>query len=133
MPSRYLSERGLNSQARATARSGPSITPSPLPPRELASTLREQERYARRRYQAAIVVVLETLRYAEQHFAEVSSTIDAHIQMARAAAADRTVRNAVQANGTGRAGELTAAPATAPIRSHAGRSTLSPLPSGPAP
>jgi len=80
--------------------------------------LREQERYARRRYQAAIAAALETLRYAEQHFAEVSSTIDAHIQMARAAAAGRTIRSPIQANGTGRAGELTAASATAPIRSH---------------
>ncbi len=133
MPSRYPSERGLNSQARATARSTPSTTPSPLPPRELASTLREQERYARRRYQAAIAAALETLRYAEQHFAEASCAIDAHIQKARAAAADRTIRSPVQATGTGRAGEPTAASATAPIRSHAGRSTLSPVPSGSAP
>ena len=133
MPSRYLSEGGLNSQARATARSRPSTTPSPLPPRELASTLREQERNARRRYQAAIAAALETLRYAEQHFAEVSSTIDAHIQRRLAAAADRTIRSPIQANGTGPAEELAAASATPPIRSHAGRSTLSPVPSGSAP
>jgi len=92
--------------------------------------LREQERYARRRYQAAIAAALETLRYAEQHFAEASCAIDAHIQMARAAVADRTIRSPVQANGTGREGELTAASATAPIRSHAGRSNVSPVPSG---
>ena len=69
-------------------------------------------------YQAAIAAALETLRYAEQHFAEASSTIDAHIQMARAAAAGRTIRSPIQANGTGRAGELTAASATASSRSH---------------
>ena len=88
-----------------------------MPP-DLTSTLREQERDARRRYQAAIAAALETLRYAEQHFAEASSTIDVHIQMARAAAAGRTIRSPIQANGTGRAGELTAASATASIRSH---------------
>ncbi len=95
--------------------------------------MREQERNARRRYQAAIAAALETLRYAEQHFAEVSSTIDAHIQRRLAAAADRTIRSPIQANGTGPAEELAAASATPPIRSHAGRSTLSPVPSGSAP
>jgi hypothetical protein len=56
-------------------------------PRDLASTLREQVRNARRRYQAAVATALETLRFAEQHFGEASSAIDTHIQLARAAAA----------------------------------------------
>ncbi|HSK55758.1 MAG TPA: hypothetical protein VK908_10900 [Jiangellales bacterium] len=49
--------------------------------------VRDTERHARRRYQIALAVAVESLRHAEQRFDESSAAIDAHIQRALAAAA----------------------------------------------
>jgi hypothetical protein len=98
--------------------------------RYLASTLRAQERNARRRYQAAVAAALEALRRAEQHFDEASAAIDAHIRRARPAAADRALPGLTQATRTSTARETTDASTTTSIRSHAGRSIPSPVPSG---
>lgn len=63
-------------------------TPSPMPPRDdhlPCIAAREQERRARRRYQAAIAAAIESLRRAEQRFDESSAAIDVHIRTAVAA------------------------------------------------
>jgi hypothetical protein len=54
-------------------------------------TAREYERLARRRYEAALAAASESLRRAEQLFAESSAAIDAHIQRAAAAVAVRGI------------------------------------------
>jgi hypothetical protein len=54
---------------------------------QLRLTVRERERDARRRFQAAIAVALDSLRRAQARFDESSAVIDLHIQQARAAVA----------------------------------------------
>ena len=57
---------------------------------QLRLTARERERDARRRFQAAIAVALDSLRRAQARFDESSAAIDLHIQQARAAVAAGT-------------------------------------------
>ena len=79
---------GFELKARASARSMPFTSAPRLPlggDRLPVVTAREQERDARRGYQAAIAAMIESLRHAEQRFDESSAAIDVHIQRALAA------------------------------------------------
>jgi hypothetical protein len=57
---------------------------------QLRLAARERERDARRHYQAAIAVALDSLRRAQARFDESSAAVDLHIQQARAALAAGT-------------------------------------------
>jgi hypothetical protein len=57
---------------------------------QLRLTAPERERDARRRFQAAIAVALDSLRRAQARFDESSAAIDSHIQQACAAVAAGT-------------------------------------------
>src|SRR6266496_3941920 len=56
---------------------------------QLRLAARERERDARRRFQAAIAVALDSLGRAQARFDESSAAIDLHIQQARAAVGTR--------------------------------------------
>jgi hypothetical protein len=100
-----------------------------LTPLTRGTTARQQEREARRRYQAAIVAGRESLRRAEERFDASSGAIDTHIQQALAADARRGIACPLQA-----AANPTARPPSSPPRAarasiSAARATLSPVPS----
>lgn len=74
-----------------------------MPPRDdhLPLTARQYEEEALRRYGAAIVAAIESLRRAEERFAESSAAVDAHIQRVLAAVADRSIGSRLQFRASG--------------------------------